>query len=92
MKVEVVTPEEYLGSVIGDINARRGQITDTRGNAPVVNAMVPLANMFGYANDLRSLSDGHATFTMQYERYAPVPPREYGPEPPFPGALALRVA
>jgi len=94
MKVEVVTPEEYLGSVIGDINSRRGQIagTDTRGNAQIVDAMVPLARLFGYANDLRCLSDGHATFTMQYERYAPVPPREYGPEPPFPGALALRVA
>ena len=62
MKVEVVTPEEYLGGVIGDINSRRGQIggTDTRGNAQVVNAMVPLANMFGYVNNLRSMSQGRA--------------------------------
>jgi elongation factor G len=94
MKVEVVTPEEYLGSVIGDINSRRGQIagTDTGGNAPIVNAMVPLVNLFGYADDLRFLSDGHATCTMRYERYAAAPPGEYGPEPPFPGAPAMRVA
>ena len=60
MKVEVVTPEEYLGSVIGDLNSRRGQIagTDSRGNAQVVQAMVPLANMFGYVNNLRSMSQG----------------------------------
>ncbi|MCR4281716.1 MAG: elongation factor G, partial [Bauldia sp.] len=65
MKVEVVSPEEYLGSVIGDINSRRGQIigTDTRGNAQVVNAMVPLANMFGYVNQLRSMSQGRAQYT-----------------------------
>ena len=75
MKVEVVTPEEYLGSVIGDINSRRGQIagTDTRGNAQIVNAMVPLANMFGYVNQLRSMSQGRATFTMQFDHYAQVP-------------------
>jgi elongation factor G len=75
MKVEVVTPEEYLGSVIGDINSRRGQIagTDTRGNAQVVNAMVPLANMFGYVNTLRSMSQGRAQYTMQFDHYAQVP-------------------
>ena len=75
MKVEVVTPEEYLGSVIGDINSRRGQIigTDTRGNAQVVNAMVPLANMFGYVNQLRSMSQGRAQYTMQFDHYAQVP-------------------
>jgi elongation factor G len=75
MKVEVVTPEEYLGSVIGDINSRRGQIagTDTRGNAQIVNAMVPLANMFGYVNQLRSMSQGRAQYTMQFDHYAQVP-------------------
>jgi len=78
MKVEVVTPEEYLGSVIGDVNSRRGQIsgTDTRGNAQVVNAMVPLANMFGYVNQLRSMSQGRAQYTMQFDHYAPVPRAE----------------
>ncbi|MCP4384609.1 MAG: elongation factor G [Hyphomicrobiales bacterium] len=75
MKIEVVTPEEYLGSVIGDINSRRGQIagTDTRGNAQVVNAMVPLANMFGYVNTLRSMSQGRAQYTMQFDHYSQVP-------------------
>jgi elongation factor G len=75
MKVEVVSPEEYLGSVIGDLNSRRGQIvgTDTRGNAQVVNAMVPLANMFGYVNQLRSMSQGRANYTMQFDHYAQVP-------------------
>ncbi len=75
MKVEVVTPEEYLGSVIGDLNSRRGQIagTDARGNAQVVNAMVPLANMFGYVNQLRSMSQGRAQYTMQFDHYAQVP-------------------
>ena len=75
MKVEVVSPEDYLGSVIGDINSRRGQImgTDTRGNAQVVNAMVPLANMFGYVNQLRSMSQGRAQYTMQFDHYAQVP-------------------
>ena len=78
MKVEVVTPDEYLGSVIGDINSRRGQIggTDTRGNAQVVSAMVPLANMFGYVNQLRSMSQGRAQYTMQFDHYAPVPRAE----------------
>ena len=75
MKVEVVTPEEYLGSVIGDLNSRRGQIagTDTRGNAQVVNAMVPLANMFGYVGTLRSMSQGRAQYTMQFDHYEQVP-------------------
>ncbi len=75
MKVEVVTPEEYTGSVIGDLNSRRGQIQgqDMRGNANVVNAMVPLANMFGYVNNLRSFSQGRATFTMQFDHYEQVP-------------------
>jgi elongation factor G len=75
MKVEVVTPEEYTGSVIGDLNSRRGQIQgqDMRGNANVVNAMVPLMNMFGYVNQLRSMSQGRATFTMQFDHYAEAP-------------------
>ena len=73
MKVEVVTPEDYTGSVIGDLNSRRGQIQgqDMRGNANVINAMVPLMNMFGYVNNLRSMSQGRATFTMQFDHYAP---------------------
>src|SRR5262249_43609698 len=75
MKVEVVTPEDYTGSVIGDINSRRGQIQgqDMRGNANVINAMVPLANMFGYVSNLRSMSQGRATFTMQFDHYEQVP-------------------
>ena len=78
MKVEVVTPEDYTGSVIGDLNSRRGQIQgqDMRGNANVVNAMVPLANMFGYVNTLRSFSQGRATFTMQFDHYEQVPAGE----------------
>jgi elongation factor G len=75
MKVEVVTPEDYMGDVIGDLNSRRGQVTgmDQRGNARVVTAMVPLANMFGYVNTLRSMSQGRAQYTMQFDHYDPVP-------------------
>jgi elongation factor G len=75
MKVEVTTPEDYLGSVIGDLNSRRGQIsgTDTRGNAQIVTAMVPLANMFGYVNTLRSMSQGRASYSMQFDHYEQVP-------------------
>ncbi|MEE1613886.1 elongation factor G [Microvirga sp. CF3016] len=75
MKVEVVTPEDYTGSVIGDLNSRRGQIQgqDMRGNAVVINAMVPLANMFGYVNTLRSMSQGRANYTMQFDHYEQVP-------------------
>ena len=75
MRVEVVTPEEYMGDVIGDLNSRRGQIqgTDSRGNAQVVEAMVPLANMFGYVNELRSFSQGRAQYTMQFSHYEEVP-------------------
>ncbi len=75
MKVEVVSPEEYLGDVIGDLNSRRGQIqgTDSRGNAQVVEAMVPLANMFGYVNQLRSFTQGRAQYTMQFSHYEEVP-------------------
>ena len=75
MKVEVVTPEDYMGDIIGDLNSRRGQINnmDQRGNARVIDAHVPLANMFGYVNTLRSLSQGRAQFTMQFDHYAVVP-------------------
>jgi elongation factor G len=75
MKVEVVTPEDYLGSVIGDLNGRRGMIQgqDMRGNAIVVEAFVPLANMFGYVNTLRGMSQGRAQFSMTYDHYDPVP-------------------
>jgi elongation factor G len=75
MKVEVVTPEDYLGDVIGDLNSRRGQIqgTDTRGNAQAIEAMVPLANMFGYVNQLRSFTQGRAQYTMQFSHYEEVP-------------------
>lgn len=75
MKVEVVTPEEYMGDIIGDLNSRRGQISsmDQRANARVVNAMVPLASMFGYVNTLRSMSQGRAQFTMQFDHYEQVP-------------------
>jgi len=75
MKVEVVTPEDYMGDVIGDLNSRRGQIsgTENRGIATVIDAMVPLANMFGYVNTLRSMSQGRAQYTMQFDHYEPVP-------------------
>lgn len=75
MKVEVVTPEDFMGDVIGDLNSRRGQIqgTDSRGNAQVVEAIVPLANMFGYVNQLRSFSQGRANYSMQFSHYEEVP-------------------
>jgi elongation factor G len=75
MRVEVVTPEEYMGDIIGDLNSRRGSVTgmDARGNAQVINAMVPLANMFGYVNTLRSMSQGRAQYTMHFDHYEKVP-------------------
>jgi elongation factor G len=75
MKVEVVTPEDYMGDIIGDLNSRRGQVggMDQRGNARVIEAMVPLANMFGYVNTLRSMSQGRAQYTMQFDHYEQVP-------------------
>ena len=75
MAVEIVTPEEYMGDIIGDLNSRRGQVSsmDNRGNARVVNAMVPLASMFGYVNTLRSLSQGRAQYTMIFDHYDQVP-------------------
>ena len=78
MKVEVTTPEDYTGSVMGDLLSRRGQVQgqDMRGNAVVINAMVPLANMFGYVNQLRSFSQGRANYTMQFDHYEQVPSGE----------------
>ena len=75
MRVEIVTPEEYMGDIIGDLNSRRGNVTsmDQQGNARVVSAMVPLANMFGYVNTLRSQSQGRAQFTMHFDHYSEIP-------------------
>jgi elongation factor G len=75
MAVEVVTPEDYLGDVMGDLNSRRGRVEglEPRGNAQAIRARVPLATMFGYATDLRSTTQGRATFTMQFDRYEEVP-------------------
>jgi elongation factor G len=85
MSVEVVTPEEYMGDIIGDLNSRRGQVgamdsrrgqvdaMDSRGNARIISSMVPLANMFGYVNTLRSMSQGRATYTMVFDHYDQVP-------------------
>jgi elongation factor G len=75
MKTEVITPEEWMGDVIGDLNSRRGRITgmDERSGMKVVSANVPLAEMFGYANDLRSRTQGRATYTMEFSHYEPVP-------------------
>jgi elongation factor G len=75
MKVEVVVPEEYMGSVIGDLNSRRGRIgqMESRGTSQVVQAFVPLSEMFGYATDLRSVTQGRATYTMHFGQYEQVP-------------------
>ena len=75
MAVEVVTPDDYMGDVIGDLSSRRGRVEgmDQRGNAQVIKALVPLADMFGYATDLRSRTQGRATYTMQFHSYAEVP-------------------
>ena len=75
MKVEVVTPDEYMGDIIGDLNSRRGQVSgmESRGNARVVSALVPLANMFGYINTLRSMSQGRAQYSMTFDHYSPAP-------------------
>ncbi len=93
MSLEVVTPEEFMGDVISDINRRRGRIVgqEPRGNTQVIAAVVPLAEMFGYATDLRSRSQGRATFTMQFSHYEPVP-KGIGPEPLRPGGERLAQA
>jgi elongation factor G len=90
MKVEVVSPEDCIGSVLSDLNLRRAQIQgqDMRGNATVVNAMVPLMNMFGYVNNLRSMSRDRATFTMRFDHYAPAASPE--DDPPFRPAIGMR--
>jgi elongation factor G len=92
MKVGVVTPEDYMGDVIGDLNRRRGHVQsmDSRGNARVITAMVPLANMFGYVNTLRSMSQGRAQHTSHFDHYEQVPlPAPHGGDN-FPIAVALR--
>ena len=75
MRVEVVTPEDYMGSIIGDLNGRRGQIQgmDERGNARIVKAHVPLSEMFGYATDMRSMTQGRASYSMFFDHYSEVP-------------------
>ena len=75
MEVEVVAPSEYLGSVMGDVSSRRGQIVDQeeRGNAVAVQAIIPLSEMFGYATDLRSFTQGRGNYTMQFKQYSEVP-------------------
>src|SRR5258706_2366482 len=76
MKVEVVVPEEFMGNIIGDLNSRRGQISGMtdRGNARVINSMVPLATMFGYATDLRSATEGRGVYSMEFDHYEVLPP------------------
>jgi elongation factor G len=75
MSVEVVTPEEYMGDVIGDLSSRRGRIEgmEARGNSQVIRSQIPLSEMFGYSTDLRSRTQGRATYTMQFNSYQPVP-------------------
>ena len=75
MSLEIVTPDDYMGDVMGDISSRRGKVQgmENRATVQIVRAEVPLANMFGYATDLRSMSQGRATYTMQFSRYAQVP-------------------
>jgi elongation factor G len=90
MQVEVVAPEDYLGDIIGDLNNRRGQVgaIDGRGDSRVIGAMVPLVNMFGYAQALEMLSRGRATFAMQFSHYEQVPPNP--PDSPFRPAMGMR--
>jgi elongation factor G len=78
MKLEISTPEEFYGDVLGDISARRGNITeyDQRGNLKVIRAFVPLANTFGYATDLRSLTQGRASYSMEFDHFEEVPKSE----------------
>ncbi len=75
MKVEVVVPEEFMGTVLGDLNSRRGRVEgiEARGNAQAIKAHVPLANMFGYATDLRSMTSGRANYSMEFDHYEPLP-------------------
>ena len=91
MKVEVVTPEEHTGYVMGDLMSRRGHVLRqvARADAVVINAMAPLANMFGYVNNLRSGTQGRASFTMQFDHYEPVDPPDH--DEPFPPAVGMRI-
>jgi elongation factor G len=86
----VTSPDEYVGSVIGDLNSRRGTIQgqDMRGNATIINAMAPLANLFGYTNTLRSFSQGRASYSMEFSHYQEVP--RYPDDSPFPPAVGMR--
>lgn len=92
MKVEVVTPQDYMGDVIGDLNLRRGQVTgmEPRGDMQEITAFVPLPNMFGYVNTLRSMTHGSAQFTMVFDHYEAVPPNRPDDDGPFAPAVALR--
>jgi elongation factor G len=91
VKVEAITPQQYTDSVLADLKSRRGQIQGQhmRDNANVIDAMVPMANMFGYINNLRSMSQGRATFTMRYDHYAVVP-LQPDDDPPFRPAIGMR--
>jgi elongation factor G len=90
MRVEVVTPRDYMGDVIGDLNSRRGRITgqSQRGDAEVISATVPLSNLFGYVNTLRSMSQGRATCSIEFSHYASAPGID--PDPPFRPAVGMR--
>ena len=92
MKVEVITPAAYAGAVVGDLNSRRGKIRDQdiRDDSHVVTAIVPLMGMFGYPNNLRSMSQGHASFTMQFDHYAEAPPNNDDDPPSFRPAIGMR--
>jgi len=91
MKVEVVAPEDYVGTVIGDLNSRRGMVLgqEMRDDATVIRAMAPLANMFGYVNNLRSATQGRANYGMQFDHFVPVEPTP--PDDVFPPAIGMRV-
>jgi elongation factor G len=92
MKVEVRTPQEHAGAVMADLQTRRGKVQDQdmRGNSARIDAIVPLATLFGYRNNLRALSRGRATFEMRYSHYAPVPRSLPGDDEPFPPAIGMR--
>jgi elongation factor G len=93
MRIEVLTPHEHAGAVMADLQTRRGKVQDQdmRGNSARIDAIVPLATLFGYRNNLRALSRGRATFEMRYSHYAPVPRSLPGDDEPFPPAIGMRV-
>jgi elongation factor G len=92
MKVEVLTPDEFVADVIGDLNSRRGQIqgAEARCDVQAITALVPLANLFGYADTLRSFSQGRAEFAMRYDHYAPAPVPVGGPDPRYTPDIGMR--